>query len=104
MRRTLELMSQTAWKISTETLKNSSRITLSELIVRIIQFESIYNQKDDIYSEEKKKYYEIKSDYHKIPIIKNFSNTYSIFATTKFTNNYYQSQFFKFSQKTKILR
>ena len=82
-------------------LLKSSRLSISELVLRFMQFEELYNSSENLFLIEKKKYMELKHEMEKIPLIKHFAEVYSNYATIKFTINYYQSQLFKFDQKTK---
>ena len=81
-------------------LKNS-QITVSELIIRFLQFETKFNKSDNLSVKEDPKYNENAKDRSEIPILKNFEKKYSHYSTVRFSNNYWFGQKFKFDQKTK---
>ena len=67
-------------------LLNSSVLSISELLIRFLQFEEIYNKKDNISLIDINKYLDIKGKMEEIELVKKFSEKFSRYATIKFTN------------------
>jgi len=82
-----------------KSLLKSPVLTISELMIRFVQFEQYYNKNDNFYEEELKKLKEIEVNYNNIPMIKNFATTFTEYA--KFINSYWQSLFLRFPQQSK---
>ena len=79
----------------------SSQITITELIVRFLQFENKFNKIDNIFMFENQQILDFKLKAADFPIIKNFRSEYSQYSTIKFINNYWLAQNLFFEQKTK---
>ena len=50
----------------------SSSITISQLLIRFLQFDNLYNKKEDKFIEEIEVFYQINNKVNNIPLIKNF--------------------------------